>query len=116
MRHDGRMRSLLDDDATLRLRAALGGYTVDAVAERLGLAGQAALARGDLDGVRRRVGGPDALATLLRLFVLGADVEVEAAADALAPLRVDEAVAAGLLARGAGGVRAVLDVRPYAEQ
>ena len=116
IRHDERMRpGLLDDDATDRFRAALAPYTVDAVAERLGRAGQAALARGDLAGVARRVSGDDPLAILLRLFVLGADVDGPAAAAALSPLRLDEAVAAGLLEPAGGRLRAGLDVRPYAE-
>jgi len=106
---------LLDDDATGRLRAALGGYTVDAVADRLGLAGEAALQRADLAGVARQVRGDDPLATLLRLFVLGAAVDERAAAAALAPLRLDEAVAAGLVEQAGSQVRAGLDVRPYAE-
>jgi len=106
---------LLDDDATARLRAALDGYTVDAVADRLGLAGQAALQRGDLAGVARRIDGDDPLATLLRLFVLGADVDGAAATRALAPVRLDEAIAAGLLAPAGDRLHAVLDVRPYSE-
>ena len=116
IRHDGSMRpGLLDDDATARLRAALDGYTVDAVADRLGLAGQAALQRGDLAGVARRIDGDDPLATLLRLFVLCADVDGASAVRALAPLRLDEAVAAGVLEAAGGRIRAALDVRPYSE-
>ena len=106
---------LLDEDATQRLRAALAGYTVDAVHDRLGLVGQAALARADRHGVARRIGGTDRLATLLRLFALGADVDEDAAAAAFAPLHLDEAMTAGLLDRAGGRVRARLDVRPYAE-
>ena len=110
------MRSgLLDPDATARLRASLTGYTVDAVNERLGLVGQAALGRGDLAGVARRLPGSDRLATLVRLFLLGSAVGQDAAAAALDPLRLDEAEAAGLVSRSGRSVRASIDIRPYAE-
>ena len=106
---------LLDEQATTRLRSALTGYTVDAVHDRLGLVGYAALARGDLAGVARRIDGDDPLATMITLFLLGGEVADRAAGAAFDPLPLDDAVAAGLLARRGGTVRAALDVRPYAE-
>lgn len=101
-----------------QLRVALAGYTVDAVTEILGPAGDVALRRGDLAGARHAVaatGADGQPAGLTRLFVLGEELSARAAAAALAPLDVDAAVAAGLVAASAGGVRALLDVRPYSE-
>jgi methylase of polypeptide subunit release factors len=113
---DGRMtRALVDERGIDQLRTALAGYTVDAVIERLGLVGQAALNRADLAGVARAVRGNDRLATLIRLFVVGLPVDDRAARHALAPLPPEAAVAAGLVEFSAGSARALLDVRPYAE-
>lgn len=117
VRHDEPVtHGLLDERATDDLRAALTGYTVDAVHERIGLAGQAALTRGDLRGAGRHLAGDDRVATLVRLFLLGDEVGEPAARDAFAPLSLDRAGAAGLVDRSAGAVRALLDIRPYAEQ
>ncbi len=109
-------RPLLDAAALDQLRRALGDYTVDGVTERLGPVGAAALDRADLAGVEHvlRHGG-EPLDTLIRLFVLGADVEDTAAANALAPLPLDAAISCRLVSRTAGSVRAELDVRPYAQ-
>jgi hypothetical protein len=110
------IRGLLDEPATDALRTALAGYTVDAVHERIGLAGQAALGRGDLRGAARQLSGDDRLATLVRLFLLGDEADEAAARSAFTPLPLDTAFAAGLLERSVGAVRASLDIRPYAEQ
>lgn len=106
---------LLDDGDTELLRAALDGYTVDAVTERIGPLGQAALARADLAAVARLLTAGDPLETLITLFVLGADVPEGAARRAVHPLPIERAVAAGLLDSTAGSVRARVDVRPYGE-
>jgi SAM-dependent methyltransferase len=105
---------LLDERATDQLRTALRGFTVDAVHERLGLVGQAALDRADLCGVARELrGDTGALATLIRLFLLGEPVDEATATAALAPLPL--AAAGELLEPSGGEVRARVDVRPYAE-
>jgi len=90
-------------------------YGSEPVADALGLPGQAALARGDLAGVHRLVAGDSATAILIRLFLLGLPVATELATNALAPLPVPAAIAAGLLAGDAGQVRAALDLRPCSE-
>ncbi|WP_375502762.1 methyltransferase [uncultured Jatrophihabitans sp.] len=105
-----------------RLRAALAGYTVDAVHDALGLAGQAAHSRADLSGVARALGqslhrgSADArLGTLVDLFLLGSEVDEAAARAAFAPLPLDRAVTAGVVEVSVGSVRATLEIRPYAE-
>jgi len=102
----------IDDLRTALIRA---DFTVAGVQDALGLAGSAALARGDLTGAVRAVGGPEARETLIRLFMLGQAVSVASARAALQPLELDPAYAAGLLRRDQGEVRAALDLRPYGE-
>lgn len=108
-------KPLLGPDDVDRLRAALVGFTVDGVHELLGLTGQSALARGDLAGVRRLVPAGERVGTLITLLLLGRPVDEAAAAAALAPLSLEAAAEAGLVQRSAGSVRALLDIRPYAE-
>jgi Methyltransferase small domain len=107
---------LLDDREVDLLREALVDYTVDGVHELVGLAGQAALGRGDLAGLARQLSGDSRLDTLGRLFLLGGVVPEAAARLALHPLPLDRAVTAGLVASSGGSVRALLDIRPYAQQ
>lgn len=99
------------------LRDALEEFTADSVAELLGPVGRAAHSRGDLAGVARAVRphGDDPLATLVRLFLLGADVDAAACATALRPLPLVSAEAAGLVQRDGDVVRPLLEIRPYQE-
>lgn len=62
---------------------------------------------------RRADTGVDASATLATVFVLGLPVERDDLAAALPALGVDGAVELGLVAEDAGGVRPLLDLRPY---
>ena len=117
VRHDEPVTAgLFDERATEQLRAAVAGYTVDAVHDAVGLPGQAALGRGDLVGVARYLSGDGPLETLIRLFLIGADVSETAARRALGPLPLEVACRAGLLELSAGSVRARVDLRPYAQQ
>jgi methylase of polypeptide subunit release factors len=104
---------LLDERAVDALRTAFDDYTVERVHAVLGLAGQAALARGDLSGVRRGLPPGDHTATLIRLFLLGEPVPQAAAASALAPLSLDQAGVIIMVANGQAHAR--VDIRPYAE-
>lgn len=108
---------LLGATAIDRLRAAFEAYTWDAMDAALGLIGRAALGRGDLAGVARALRTSDEArtATLIRLFVLGAEVAENDARTALAPLPLEAAVAAGLVETSADATRGLLDIRPYAE-
>lgn len=86
-------------------------YTADAVMARIGPAGQAGLQRNSTFAAADALSGAtDALATLIRLFVLQQPLEPKQIAAAL-PV-ADPAVAAALL--DADGQRARVDVRPYA--
>lgn len=94
------------------------GFDVDGVPAALGPGAHAALGRDEpvparLASVRDSTAGP--LGTLIRLFLLGDTEPVDAAAEALAPVEVGDAVAAGLLRSGPDGVTAALDVRPHGE-
>jgi methylase of polypeptide subunit release factors len=113
------MTSSYDDPAVAaaaRLRPVLldAGFTADGLLASLGPSAYAALGRGEPVPARRALdarGSDDAHALLVRLFVLGEDVDRELAADRL-PL--DDLVATGLV-DGASTVTAVVDVRPYGE-
>ncbi|MCW2523334.1 MAG: methyltransferase [Frankiales bacterium] len=103
-----------------RLRYALQAhYSSEAVNEALGLAGSAALARGDLLGVERLTRQGSATEAWIRLFLLGQPISESEAVRALAPLGLPDAIGCGLLtsaqAGGAATVRAALDLRPYSE-
>jgi methylase of polypeptide subunit release factors len=99
-----------------RLRACLSDeFSGQAVTETLGLAGQAALSRGDLTGVERFTRGGSATETLIRLFLLGIEVADDAADRVFGTQGRFDAVAAGLLEPGSTGVRTMFDLRPYSE-
>ncbi|HZZ97421.1 MAG TPA: methyltransferase [Jatrophihabitantaceae bacterium] len=104
---------LLDSFALDALGAALARYTVDDVHALLGLVGRAAHERGDLAGVARLLPRGDRLADLVRLFLLGDEIDERAARAALHPLALEAATP--LLERSAGAVRARLEIRPYAD-
>jgi methylase of polypeptide subunit release factors len=91
------------------------GFTVEGVAEALGADAGAALDRGEPEPAARAVGEASPLATLVRLFLLGEARPAADVAAALAPVGLDEAVGAGLLARHDGAVAAALDLRPHAD-
>src|SRR4051812_7170854 len=99
-----------------RLRGSLreGGYGYDAVAALLGPVAHAALSRNETTPGLRRTAGGSPLETLVRLWLLQAPVTREEADRAL-PALVEPLSAARLLATSGGEVRALVDVRPYAD-
>ncbi len=111
------MDPFLPDDVTDRLGEALAaaGFRYDAVADLLGPTAHAALSRNETTPALRATTGGSPLETLTRLWPLQAEVDVEAAEQAL-PGLVDPLCVAGLLERSVGTVRARLDVRPYADE
>lgn len=113
-----RFEPILAPSVLDRLQVAVrANFTSPQVAEVLGLAGEAALARSDRTGVDRLTrdrGGPTG--TLIRLFVLGLPVPEQDATRALHPLTLADAVSAGLVQpAGASTVCAALDLRPYSQ-
>lgn len=99
-----------------RLRGALAdaGFTYDGVARVLGPVGHAALSRNETaPGLRATTGGSP-LETLTRLWPLQAAVGLREAERAL-PGLVEPLCDLGLLARSGTGLRARVDVRPYAD-
>jgi methylase of polypeptide subunit release factors len=103
-------------DLAPRLREALtdSSYTYDAVGELLGSQAHAALLRNETTPALRRTTEPSPLATLVRLFLLQASVDRDAADRAL-PGLVEPLAAGGMLVGSGGEVRARLDCRPYAD-
>ncbi|WP_182357348.1 DUF7059 domain-containing protein [Tomitella gaofuii] len=97
-----------------RLREAFlaQGYDADTLLAILGDDGHDALGRGEPVPVRRAAAGAGHASTLIRLLLVGDDCPRGEAAAALAPVDIDEAVAAGLLEADGDSVRAALDVRP----
>ncbi|GAA4815695.1 DUF7059 domain-containing protein [Tomitella cavernea] len=97
-----------------RLREAFEAqhYDADTLMAILGDDGHDALGRGEPVPVRRAAAGTGHTGTLIRLLLVGDDCPRREAAAALAPVDVDEAVAAGLLEASGDSVRAALDVRP----
>lgn len=96
------------------LRAA--GYTVDGVADLLGADAHAALGRGVWWPALRAcdaAGGP--LATLVRLFLLGAQETPERVAAAFPSAGLAALTAEGVLQDTGDTVRAILDIRPHSD-
>lgn len=99
------------DTTSLRARLVAAGYTVDAVLERIGEAGQEALGRNTTLAADFALGGAmDPLAVLIRLFLLQQTVP---AARAEATLDVDDLVTGEVLQRAGDDVLALVDIRPY---
>lgn len=97
-----------------RLRTALreADFTVDTVVDRIGADGQAGLGRNSTVPADFALADAlDPLAVLIRLFILQQAVPAHVSGDVL---DVPGLLAAGLLRRSGDGVRAVVDIRPYA--
>ena len=87
-------------------------YDADTVLDVLGADAHTALGRSEPVPVRRAARTAGELGTLIRLLLLGDGLPEAEVAAALAPLDIDRAVAAGLLARDGDLIRAALDLRP----
>lgn len=99
-----------------RLRDALADadYVVDAVLERIGAQGQAALGRNSTVAAERHLGGAaDPLAILIRLWLLQQPVD-RAALNRALPGLIEPLADSGLVLADSETVRAGVDVRPYA--
>ncbi|MEU4813170.1 methyltransferase [Nocardia fluminea] len=106
---DSLLTALCPDLRTALIRV---GYDAETLVEALGPDVHAALGRSEPVPVRRAARAAGDLGTLVRLLLLGDVLPERDVAAALAPVRVDAAVAAGLLTRDGDQVRAALDLRP----
>jgi methylase of polypeptide subunit release factors len=106
---DSLLTALCPDLRTALIRV---GYDADTLVEALGPDVHAALSRSEPVPVRRAARAAGDLGTLVRLLLLGDILPEHDVATALAPVRIDAAVAAGLLTRDGDQVRAALDLRP----
>lgn len=97
----------------LRRAFDVAGYTVDGVADRLGVQANAALARNETAPAGRRTGSGDALDTMIRLFLLQRNVSENAVRKAFPTV---DLVALGIVERSGGEVKALLDIRPFADE
>ncbi|HEY0485653.1 MAG TPA: methyltransferase [Mycobacteriales bacterium] len=111
------MEPLFSPEDLTRLRGAVvaADFTPEGVAALLGTAASGALGRGDVVPALRATRGGSPLETLVRLFVCGGTECEVLVSSALAPLSLESALAAGLVERGPGGLRAGLDLRPYGD-
>ena len=108
---------LLDTDLAERLRICFlqAGYTYDAVAALLGPTAHAALSRNETTPALRATPGGSPLETLVRVWPLQATVPAVDVERAL-PGLVEPLCADRLLERSGDEVRALVDVRPYADE
>lgn len=105
--------TLLSICPDLRTAFVRNDYTADSLLDMLGEDAHAALGRSEPVPVRLACRGKGTLGTLVMMFLLVDDIEKDEAARAVAPVLVDDAVAAGVLVRvGHGLVRAAIDIRP----
>ncbi|WP_420122269.1 DUF7059 domain-containing protein [Nakamurella sp.] len=107
---------LSDPDVVDRIGADLraAGFDAGGVPDLLGAAAHRALGRGEPAAALRATRDGSPLATLVRLFLLGASVDERAAARALPTTGLPAALAQRVLERDGDEVRAALDVRPHA--
>lgn len=108
---------MLDRNGTSRLREALldAPFTVGAVEAMLGGEAHRALMRNHTVPAQRATTDGSPLSTLVRLFSLQLAVPEPQAERAL-PGLLDALCGARILARSAGEVRALVDVRPYGDE
>ena len=106
----------LHDEHVGALREALdaAGYLLEGVAEALGRTGHSALARNETTPGLRATKGGSPVETLTRLWALQAPVDARDL-DAALPGLTGPLEAAGMLQRVGSVVRALVDIRPYAD-
>ena len=92
---------------------AEAGYTEERVCALLDIRDLLALRSQDLPTLLRRTSGGSSLDTLVRLFVLGTEVERAAGIAAAAEMALDDWCAAGLLEEVPGGLRGRVELHPY---
>jgi len=93
-----------DDYARVRDVLDAAGYTDEGIDEMLGARGLAEVRPAMMPVLLRRTAGDTPLETLIRLFVLGAPVDLERARRAIAPMTPEAWARLGLLHLGPDGV------------
>ncbi len=108
---------MADSDTVDRMGEDLrsAGFDVTGVAAQLGTSAHLALGRGELWPALRATRDGSALATVIRLFLLGTTEPAAAVGRAFRLTGLAAAVAAGALAMDGPDVRAGLDIRPHAD-
>lgn len=102
-----------DTTSAAPLGEALGRASYNGGGIRVALGGPAESSPGDAPVHARKLGSDD-LAVLVRLFLLGLDVDAAHARAALAPARLDDLVREGFLAAaGEGMVRSPIRISPF---
>lgn len=101
-----------DASAAGPLREALGRHNYNQGGVRVALGGPSESSPGDAPVHARRLGDDDQ-AMLVRLFLLGIEVETARAERALAPAGVSALAQAGFLEVAGGGVRATIRITPF---
>lgn len=95
------------------LRAA--GYTTTGVSDLLGDGAHRALSRDERWPALRATRDGSALATIVRIFLLGTTEPEKAVTRAFTHLGLDAAISGGALERDGSDIRAGLDIRPHAD-
>ncbi|MFN2505504.1 MAG: methyltransferase [Acidimicrobiales bacterium] len=101
-----------DDINRVRQSLDEAGFTGENVQDVIGKEGFAFLGRGELGPLLRRTRGASRLETLIRLFLCGVPVELDAAERALAPLTVGDWTAAEMVEVDGAEVIGRLKLRP----
>jgi hypothetical protein len=106
---------LVDTDGLHRVRDVLdaAGYDDGGILDALGGNELASLRTRRIPPLLRRTAGGSPVETLVRLFVLGVDVDDEAVRRAVAPMEPAGWVELGLLERRRDGYRAAVSLRAY---
>jgi hypothetical protein len=108
--------SAADGEVLVGLRSALeaAGFTVEGIEERLGST-ELSLRALDTAVHLRRLDGDDAFATLAKLFLLGAPVDADRLAAAVAPVEPERLAATGLVELVGGEARAAARLAPHGD-
>jgi len=106
-----------DPEAFARLRSVLAaaGFTDGRVAAALGGEKLRSVSGQDVPILLRRTGGGTPLDTLIRLFLIGVPVDAPSCRTAIDPMRLEDWVAAGLVAVEGDSVVGAVQLLPYQE-
>src|ERR1043166_3379664 len=101
------------DYQRMREVLAAADYTDKGITQVLGVDTLNRLGERKFPVLLRRASGKTPLETLIRLFILGEPVDIEAAAGTLAPMTVDDWVNIGLVSQNGSWVQPAVQLRCY---